>query len=384
MDFVNNYTVEPLDNSEVRVSGEIPFEVLAKERSAALKRLGQDLAIDGFRPGHIPEEIIEKHVGTMAVLSEMAERAMAKVYPEIITHHSLDAIGYPQITITKLAPDNPLGFTITVAVVPEVTVPDYKSLAKEINQTKESLEVTDEELQQQIEEVMRQKIAYERLQQKAAAKAAAETSPHTTGDTPELPTPESEARKAEAAAEDLDPATIELPELTDEFVQGLGQPGQFTTVDDFKEKLREHLSIEKERDVTAKHRAKLTDAIIEKTTVTLPRILIDSEIEQIEAHMREDLKRANLKLEDYLAHIKKTEAELKEEWKPAAEKRATLQLVLNEIAKRENITPDKKLVDGQVAQLKEQYKDADESRVRTYVASILQNEAVMKMLEEQT
>ncbi len=99
--------------------------------------------------------------------------------------------------------------------------------------------------------------------------------------------------------------------------------------------------------------------------------------------MEEDLKRAELKMDDYLTHIKKSKEDLRNEWTPAAEKRAKLQLVLNEIAKIESITPDEAAVKEQVAALKQQYPEADTERVRIYVATILQNEAVMKLLEAQ-
>jgi trigger factor len=113
----------------------------------------------------------------------------------------------------------------------------------------------------------------------------------------------------------------------------------------------------------------------------LPQVLIDGEIDQMFGQMNEDLDRAHLKMEDYLTHIKKTKEDLKLEWTPAAEKRAKLQLALNEIAKKDNITPDKAQLDTQVDQLMEQYKDADETRVRIYVTSVMTNEAVMQMLE---
>jgi FKBP-type peptidyl-prolyl cis-trans isomerase (trigger factor) len=100
------------------------------------------------------------------------------------------------------------------------------------------------------------------------------------------------------------------------------------------------------------------------------------------AQMEEDLKRANLKMDDYLVHIKKTPEELRTEWLPMAEKRAKLQLVLNEIAKKESITPKPEELEGEVKTLLAQFKDADESRVRTYVDSVLTNEAVMQMLEQ--
>jgi trigger factor len=314
----------------------------------------------------------------MRILSEMAERALAHCYPHIVEAHELEVIGHPKIEITKLAPLNPLGFTATVAVLPTVTLPDYQKIAREVNQNRASLEVTDEELSAQIEQIMRSRLAYERLQHKAAQ--SAQGTSVTIEGAATLPTPESEAAKHEED-EAFDPATAPLPELTDAYVQGLGQPGQFENVEDFKTKLREHLTIEKTREGTATHRAKLTDAIIEGSEMTLPRILIDSELQQMLAHMREDLARANMRMEEYLTHIKKTESELLADWTPAAEKRAKLQLVLNEIAKRENITPDEGLLERQTSELLARYKDADPMRVRVYVASILQNEAVMQLLE---
>ena len=402
MDFIKDFEITKEEGSQIKIVGEIPYAELEKERSAALKKLGQNIEMDGFRKGHVPENILVEKIGEMTLLSEMAE----KVYPEILKTNTIDAIGYPQIQITKIAKDNPLGFTATVAVLPDIKLPDYKAIASELNKEKESTDVTDEELAQQIKDIQRQKAAYERIQKKAADKAAAEAAKKDLGDVTELPTPESEAAKIhehnhegethvhadgtihegpahDHEAEDIDLENIEVPELTDEYVKTLGQPGQFETVEDFKQKLKEHLAVEKERELSAKHRAKVTDAIVAVTEMDLPKVLVDSELGQIKAQMAEDLARANMKMDEYLTHIKKTEEELLAEWKPAAEKRAKLQLVLNEIAKTEELKADENEVKAQVDMLMSQYKDADERRVRVYVTSMLQNEAVMKMLEIQ-
>ena len=361
IDFKKAFTVTVEPKSQVKITGEIPYEELATERENAIKALGCNVNLDGFRKGHVPAAVLEKHIGEMAILTEMAERAISHMYPHILEAHEIDSIGYPKIEITKIAPNNPLGFTATVAVVPEIGLPDYQAIAKKANVGKPSQEVSETELENKITEILRQKAAYERLQQKAVAKE---------GET-DLPTPETEEKVNET-----------VPELTDETVKSLGQPGQFETVEQFKTMLREHLEIEKKRDVTANHRATITDGIIAESKIELPEILIESELNQMFAQMEEDLKRSNLKMTEYLSHIKKTKEELSKEWSPAAEKRAKLQLILNEIAKKEKIVADEKLVNEQVAELLNHYKDADEVRVRTYVSSILQNEAVMKNLEE--
>lgn len=363
---LKNISVESLPGSEVKISGEVPYVYLQKYRKHAIEHVQHDIELPGFRKGHIPESMLIQKIGEMPIITDMAEHALEDAYREIVREKNIDVIGHPKVTITKLAKDNPLGFTITVAVLPEVTLPDYKKIAGEINKNRESKDVTDEEVTKQIEEILRQKVAYERIQTKAKVKAE-------LGDDA-LPTPETED------ADDL--STLPLPELTDEFVGTLGNPGQFNSVTEFKEKIKEHLTIQKAQDVDASHRVKLTDAIIEKTEVVLPQIMIDAEMNQMFAQMEQDLTRANLKIDDYLGHIKKSREDLMKEWTPAAEKRAKLQLVLNAIAKKEDIKADPSLVDHQVSALLEQYKDADEERVRIYVMSILQNDAVMTMLDK--
>ncbi len=368
-------TVEKLPGSEIKITGEIPYTYLDAYRKHAVEHVGAGIEMDGFRKGHIPESILIQRVGEMALLTDMAEHSIEDAYRKIVTDRKLDVIGHPKVSVTKLAKDNPLGFTITVAVVPEVTLPDYKKVAQHINKEKESKEVTEEEITKQVEDILRQKVAYERLQAKAKAKSDSEKEV-TPDKSEEIATPN------DSVSENADPTTILLPELTDEYVKTLGTPGQFETVAEFREKIKEHLTIQKSQDVDSNHRAKITDAILESTTVELPKIMIDSEIGQMFGQMEEDLKRAELKMDDYLTHIKKSREELTKEWTPAAEKRAKLQLVLNAIAKKDEIKADPSIVDHEVSNLLEKHKDADEMRVRIYVESVLMNEAVMKNLEE--
>lgn len=369
-DYKDAFKVEELPDSQIKITGELSYVELQSERNASVVALGKNVELDGFRKGHVPTPVLEKHLGEMAILGEMAERAIAHAYPHIVEAHKLDVIGQPQIEVTKIAPENPLAFSVTVAIIPEFTLPDYVKIAQEVNKDRGSDEVTDEELEEKIKEIQKQKIAYEKMQKLSQKNADA------TKEGTDLPTPESEAAKEEDKKEEP------IPELTDESVKALGQPGQFETVADFKTKLREHIEIEKKQQNAAKHRASITDGIIEKTEINLPQILIDSEINQMFAQMKEDLDRSELKMDDYLTHIKKTKDDLIKEWTPVAEKRAKLQLVLNEIAKQEEVVPDAEKVESQTKELLERFKDADVPRVKLYVTSVLLNEEVMKLLEQ--
>lgn len=369
MSYIDKLTVTKNDDSTVTIAGDIPYSELHAQRTAAITHLGKDITIDGFRKGNVPEAVLVEKIGEMNLVTEMAERALATAYPHMLTKHTIDAIGYPQVSITKLAPDTDLGFTITVAVVPEFTLPDYRAVAAAHTPTETAAVVTDEDIAAATKDILRRKVAYDRLQAKAAQKAAA--------DTGDLPTPDT-VQPTDASDTDAEPADADLPELTDELVQTLGD---FESVDAFTTQIRSELQEQKQHEAQNKHRAAITDALVEATTVTIPAVMIDAELEQFSAQMNEDLKRAQLSMEDYLAHIKKTEAELKDEWRPAAEKRATVQLVLDAIANQEEIEPDNTVVTEQVTALKQQYADADEDRIRTYVRTILRNEAVMKLLE---
>jgi trigger factor len=374
MDFKKDFVVSKEAGSTVKVTGEIPAGELNKHKASAVKTLSANMKVDGFRPGHVPEAVVLKEVGEFAILTEAAERAIAAVYPEILKAHAIDALGHPKIEITKIAIGNPLGFTATVAVMPEIKLPDYQKIAQETNNEKGGAVVSDLEVEEQIKTILRSKAAYERLQKKAAA-GEKESHTHADGTVHEGPAHDDHGQPLP------DNNDLEIPELTDEVVKTLGMPGQFEDVAGFEAKIREHLEIEKRRETEAKHRAILTDKIVEVSTFELPEILVESEMAQMFGQMEEEIKRAGLSVDDYLNHMKKTRDDLRKEWSPTAEKRARLQLVLNEIAKVEKIEPEKDKLEEETKHLLEQHKNADPIRVRIYVASVLQNEAVMKFLE---
>ena len=134
--------IKLLPNSEVEIIGEISAEIFMSGWSNAIKEFSEKVEMDGFRKGKIPEDILIKNIGRGAVLEKMAVIALEKEYPKIISEHKIRAIGRPEITLTKMAENNPLGFKIKTSVLPEVILPDYKNIAKKIIAKKE--EVSEE------------------------------------------------------------------------------------------------------------------------------------------------------------------------------------------------------------------------------------------------
>ena len=84
VNFKTAFTIETLPDSQIKISGELPYVELESERTAAIVSLGRNVEIDGFRKGHVPSNVLEKHIGEMNIMAEMAERAIAHAYPHIL------------------------------------------------------------------------------------------------------------------------------------------------------------------------------------------------------------------------------------------------------------------------------------------------------------
>ncbi|MFA6458839.1 MAG: trigger factor [Candidatus Paceibacterota bacterium] len=337
--------VKPLDKSRIEIIGNIPPEIWENYRAQALKEVNDSVTIDGFRKGMVPENILISKVGEMAILEEMAELAMTPAYMDIVIENKIDAIGRPDIQITKLASGNPIEFKIVSAIVPTVTLPEYKKIAVEEvkKQNPDDVKVTEKDIEDTITRIL------------------------------------SETESADTAADRSDHKTLATKnELNDDFVKKLGA---FSSVSDFKEKLKEMIAQQKKDQAIEKLRIQIAENISSASTIDLPDIMVDSETSRIEAQFGGDIERMGVKLEDYLKHSKKTIEDLRKEWRPHAEKKAKLQLILNAIADKEKLRPSKDEIEHEVKHILEHYKDADHEQAHSYAETVLTNEKVFQFLE---
>ena len=362
----SNISIQKKEHSEIEIKGEISASVIPSYRTKALKRFGKNMTIAGFRKGHIPEKILIEKVGEDTLMNEVAEQALGDIYPQIVTDNKLEVIGKPEVTITKLAVGNPIEFTIKTAVLPEIILPDYSSIAELVMEEEDDdLEVTNIDIDRVLLEVRRGKARFEQAQVNATKDSALEKDKET---------PEENKQKSPKQIKDED-----LPELDDAFIKTLGN---FSSLEDFKVKVKGDLKKDKEMKAKEKKRITLSEKIIEKTKIDLPVILIEGELQKMLAQMKDDISKVNIKFEDYLTRIKKTEENLKTEWKEQAEKRAKLQLILNAIAQKENITAEHNEVHKQMDHILAQFKDANPDNVHTFIETQLINEKVFKLLEK--
>ncbi|MEK7479157.1 MAG: trigger factor [Patescibacteria group bacterium] len=362
-----NISVKKIEASRAEITGEISADKVRGFEDKALGHLGGDFALPGFRPGHVPAKMVKEKVGEVRVWIEAGEMALEKEYPKIIEAAGLSVLGQPEVQITKLAPGNPLGFKITVSVMPETKLPDYKKITKEVLRQADDkkIEVTDKEVEDLILDLQKARARHE--------KVIKEKSQHEG-----QKTQETEQNPAESADADRGVSEAELPPFDDEFAKSLGK---FEGAEDFKAKAKENILEDKKFRAREKARLDIVDKIIEDMKAELPDVLVEGELHRMVAQFEGDISRAGFSFQDYLKHAGKSEDDLKNDWKSQAEKRARTQLVLLEIAKKEGLKPDKAKTEEGVRELLAQHKDADEKRVRAYVEEALLNEAALEFLE---
>ncbi len=351
--------IKKLPGSLIEIEGEISASDFEAEREDTVLELGKSVKVDGFRPGAVPEKVLVEKVGEATFLEHMAEKAIGKAYPDIIKDNKVEAIGRPEITITKIAKDNPLGFKIKTVVLPEIELAEWRPLAKKVMSVKEEVKVEDKEVDGVIESIRKSRATQAPQEEKE-------------GKVP------SEGEKEEKA-----PVEPVLPELTDEFVKTLGD---FKDVADFREKISQNIKLDKEMKSKEKKRIEVVEKIIEKSKIEVPDMLVESEKGKMLAEMKASVSQMGLKWEDYLGHLKKTEEEILGGWGEDAKKRSSFGLILRELAIKEDVKVSDEELDTEVEKIVAHYQthgqEIEKERVRDYAYGVLRNEKVFEMFEK--
>jgi trigger factor len=361
-------SINKLEKSEIEIVGVLEAAEFEKYEGKALERIGERMELPGFRKGKAPVAIIKESVNEMQLLEEMAEAALQENYIKILEENKIDAIGRPQIAITKIAKGSDLEFKITTAVLPEMKLPDYKSIAKTENakeESKKEIVVDETEVEKVVTDLRKMRAEQARGGNHAGHENMSE---------------EEHAALHANENKDKEIPESEYPEFNDEFVKTFGD---FKTAVEFKDKIRSNIKIEKETEQKDKVRLATVEELVKQTEGEIPEILIVGETDKMLYRLEADITNAGLKLEDYLKQISKTEADLRSEWRVDAEKRAKLQMIIHTISEKEKLEPTEEEIIKDVTKITEMYKDADVSRARAYVEQMLENEKVFAFLEKQ-
>lgn len=348
--------LKKLENAQFEITVVLPKDQLEKERAAVEKSFLDNVEVDGFRKGNVPKDIAMKKISPMQILEEMAQRAISSAYVDILQKEDIKAIGHPQIMITKIAEGEDLEFKVTTAVLPEIKLGDYKKIAKEENAKELSSEVEEKEVEDAINNLRRM-----RAQQEMAKNQKEGEEPVSWNDIKEE----------------------DLPEITEEWVKELGK---FENIEDFKKKITENLKSEKEAKNVEKRRIAIIEAILEKSDIEVPDMMVDYEVDKMMHEFEGNIAMTGMAFDEYLKSIGKTKEDYKKEWRDQGFKRAQTQLMLNDIAATEKIEAEDGMIQSEVEKIMHQYKDQkgiDENNVRAYVATILTHQKVFEFFDKQ-
>jgi trigger factor len=361
-----NIQLTKLPKSQIQLDITVDEKAFETYHEKGFRAVQQMVELDGFRKGNAPEDAIVKKYGDMVILEEMANLALREAYVEAIKEHKFNPVGDPKVTITKLAKGNPLELTMVVPVVPEITLPPYKKIAKEASADDEKVEITDKDIDDVLEELRK-------------GRATANKHDHAHGDHEGHDHSHTHHDHTDETMEHVAPE-VTLPELNDEFAQSFGD--SFTSMIDLRTKIGENMKLEKEQKLKEKRRTAIMEKLVSEMKIELPNAIIEIELANMLTQMRGDITRYGGTWEEYLIHAKKTEEELKTSWRDDAVKRATSQLLLHKIAEAETLQATNEEIEVELVRLLASVQDADEEQAKKYLYQVLTNEKVLTFLEQ--
>ncbi len=417
-----------LDKSQIELTVELSAEELAPYIEKGAQKVSEEVKIEGFRPGKVPYDVLKQKIGEMTILEEAANIAIRKTIDEVIEKNTMErqAIGQPQVNVTKLAPNNPLEYKVVLSLLPTVALGKYKGLNIKVEEAK----LEKGELDKAINE-LREMRAQEKVADRAAEmgdkitvniKMFLDKVPVEDGEHKdlaimlgkdyfvpgfdkklvgmkkdeerkfELPYPENHHLKNlagkmvefEVIAKEV--YSRELPELNDEFATFF----RMKDLAELKKNLEESILHERKHKIEAKNEAEIVTKIIDDTKFgDLPEVMVQSELKNMLAELEQSVVRQGGKFDDYLQHLKKDRAGLMLEMSPNAVKRVKSAMVVREIAIVEKIAAGEKEIADKIEDLKKEYannkevlKMLGEHGYAHYLQNVLTNEKVISKLKE--
>jgi trigger factor len=418
-------TATPAPKSTVVVEVEVPAERLTAAVGEATRALSRRTKVPGFRPGKAPRGVLEAVLGQGAVLEEAVDRLLNSAYREALIEKEILPLTNADVEVVQAEEGKPLIFKATVAVRPEVTLGDYRNFnfKPEIEPTDDArVDTVIEELRDQnatlapVEDRGAQKgdyavIKYEGTRDGVAFEGgSAERMPLIIGEDRLIPGFEDElvglkvgdtkgfdiTFPADYGEESLagNQAHFEvelrelrekiLPTADDDFARSMGDFADLATL---RTEVRKRL----ERNALDKARHGFSDRVIEyavaNSTIELPDVLVDQEVEVMHDEFRSALARQGISDEAYEKVSGKSHDDLHTDFRPDAEKRVRVLLVLSRIAEVENLTISDADVQAEIGRARERYagdqkliKYFESERGRNYVRSTLRRSRVVERL----
>ena len=386
--------VEKLEKNMAKLTIEASAEDFEKAiQKVYLKARGR-INIPGFRKGKAPRKLIEKMYGTGVFYEDAANDLIPTAYAEALKDCDLEIVSRPEINVTQIESGKPFIFTAEVAVKPEVTLGEYKGVEVE----KSDVEVTDEDINKEVDKERENNSRTIDVDDRAVENGdiikldfdgsvdgvpfeggKAENYTLTIGSGSFIPGfedqligtkigeekdvtvtfPEDYHEKSLAGKEAVFKCKVnaitvkELPEADDEFAS---EVSEFETLAEYKEDIKKKLTEKKEKAARAKKEAQAIEKAVENATMEIPDAMIDTQVQSMMEDFARRMQSQGLSLEQYFQFTGMDVKKMHDQMKPEALKRIQNSLVLEAVAKAENIEISDEKVDEEIAKMAEAYK----------------------------
>lgn len=377
---------------------EVEAERVAAALDKAFNKVVKQANVPGFRKGKVPRPIFEARYGVESLYQDAIDILLPEVYSEAVEQTDIFPVDRPEVDVEQFAKGQPFVFKAKVTVKPEVKLGEYKG----IEAPAAVAEVTEEELNAELE----------RLQQRHAELIVIDEEPAQNGDTVVIDfdgsvdgvpfeggqadrhslelgsgsfIPGFEEQVVGMATGDFKDVVVtfpetyhaeelaskeavfkvkvheikrkQLPELDDEFAKDVSE---FDTLDEYKEELKKELSSRKQKDSEAARESVIVDKVSENAEVEIPRAMVLGEVQNMVRDFDNRLRAQGMNLDMFLSFSGQTLTDLQEQMEGDAEKRVRNNLVLDQIAKEENITVSEEEIEQELSDMADSYKRSKE------------------------
>ncbi len=386
--------VEKLEKNMAKLTVEVPAEDVEKAIQGAYQKTKKSINIPGFRKGKAPRQLIEKMYGKEVFYSDAVDAMLPKAYSDAVEECGEEIVSYPKIDVVQIESGKPFIFTAEVAVKPAVTLGEYKGIQVE----KAPIEVTDEEIEAQVNKEREANSRTVTVEDRAVQKGdittidfegfvdgvafdggKGENYDLEIGSNTFIPGFEDQLVGAEigkeldvnvtfpeeyGAKELAGKAAVfkckvngikvkELPEADDEFAQ---EVSEFDTLDEYKADIKANLLKNKEDEAKRVKEDAVIGKIVENATMEIPDAMVEYQTQQMLDDFGRRMQSQGLSLEQYFQFTGMTEADYKEQMKPRALQNIQSRLVLEAVAEAEKLEATEEDLDAEYAKMAEQYK----------------------------
>ena len=386
--------VEKLEKNMAKLTIEVSSEEFENAIAKAYKKNKNKISMPGIRKGKAPRAMIEKMYGKGIFYEDAANSIIPDAYADAAKESELEIVAQPEIDVTQIESGKPFIFTATVALKPEVTLGEYKGIEVE----KKEVEVTDEEVEAEINKVRESNARMLDIDDRAtqdgdtvlidfdgyvdgkqfeggkADDYSLVLGSHSfidnfeeqlvgknIGDDVEVNVTFPENYQAEELQGK--PAVFkvkikeikvkELPELDDDFAQDVSN---FDTIAEYKEDLKKKLTENKEEALKREREEAVIGKIIENAQMDIPEQMVDAQTRQMTQEFAQRLSSQGLSIDQYMQFTGLTPQKMIEELKPQALKRIQSRLVLEAVVAAENIETTEEELDKEIENMASMYQ----------------------------